>query len=351
MSLDFLQRYGARRLTVYAPPPPPEQEEEDESQTGESIHLDLEMPEHSWRAIATGNELPYDDELPRRFVDGSYFGENVAWLQDVLGRPVPVRLAEIGGICMCADGRTLRREAAVVERVVASLLDPFPWDEVEAFGSALQQDRLQLLCLQPQRDEPGSSLDFERRELSFDFRRNSEAVRLGVLRAMADLEAAALEHRSDMPTIVDGPLGRLFGATAPEWDVIGVVKRQVGDYLHPHGYVTMLGLQPGDRTPAFEITSRHLKVISWYLKLAGGDGEMPDWGYIRVEVPTESIGRHNMSYINRLSRYLLEIRCRRNRYARGPVSLEPIVRAEESIQALFEPLNPLKQHFWRLVGI
>lgn len=351
MSLDFLHRYGARRLTVYTPPPPPEAEEQAPA-AGESIDLEIERAEHEWHAINVEDELPRPDELPQRFVDGSYFGENVAWLQDAEGRPIPVRLAEIGGVCMRSDGRTLRRETAVVERVVGALLDPFPWEEVEAFVAALQQDRLQLLCLQPQRNdadanEPGIP---ETRELSFDFRRNSEAVRTGVMREMADLESMAVHHAPDAPTIVDGPLGRLF-VQPPAWDVIGIVKRQAGDYLHPHGYVTLLSLQPGDRTPAFAVTSRHLKVITWYLKLAGGDGALPDWGFVRVEIPYESLGRHNWAYVNRLSRFLMDIRCRQSSYSRGPVSLEPIVRAEESIKALFEPLNPLKQHFWRLVGI
>lgn len=351
MGLDFLQRHGARRLTVYVPPPPPDFETGPDP--GEDVDLDLEFAEHDWRALDIGAALPRPDELPRRFVDGSFYSDNVAWLQDRMGHPIPVRLAEVGGICMRSEERTLRREFADVRRLVASIFDPFPWEQVEEFAADLQVQGLQLLCLQPQREESPRADEPGRRELSFDFRRNSEAVRTGVMREMTFLEGLAWCHQPQAPTVVDGRIGRFESAGVGAWDVVGVIKRQAGEYLHPQGYIALLSLQPGQRTPAFRIPSKHLDVVTWYLKLAGGVGDMPDWGYVRVEISMEAFGRHRQEfgYLDRLSRYLIEIRCRQDSYARGPVSLEPIVRAEESIKSLFQPLNPLKQHFWRLSGI
>jgi len=350
MALDFLKRHGARRLTVYAPPPP---DDEPTPESDEHIDLDLEMPEQDWKAIDIGTTQTLPDETPRRFVDGSFYSENIAWLQDGDGHPIPVRLAEVGGVCMAAADRTLKREFADVRRVVASIFDSFPWEQVEEFGDGLHGEGIQLLCLQPQREPSENADEPGRRELSYDFRRNSEAVRMGVMREMSFLEGLALCHAPQTPTIVDGRIGRFESAGVGQWDVIGVIKRQAGEYLHPKGYVALLSLQPGQRTPAFRIPSKHLDVVTWYLKLAGGAGDMPDWGYVRVEVSVEAFGRHreDFGYLNRLSRHLCEIRCRQDSYARGPVSLEPIVRAEESIKSLFQPLNPLKQHFWRLAGI
>ena len=93
--------------------------------------------------------------------------------------------------------------------------------------------------------------------------------------------------------------------------------------------------------------------MSWYLKLDGPMGAMPNWGIVRIEVP---MARFNLTggdfgYIDRLSRGLVEMRCRRNSYGRAPVSLEPIVRAEESLKALFTPLPSLVAHFYHLAGL
>ena len=45
------------------------------------------------------------------------------------------------------------------------------------------------------------------------------------------------------------------------------------------------------------------------------------------------------------------MRCRRSSYARGPVSLDPIVRAEESLKSLMTPPSALAQRFYRLAGV
>ena len=79
---------------------------------------------------------------------------------------------------------------------------------------------------------------------------------------------------------------------------------------------------------------------------------MPNWGVVRVEVAEayfERVGR-DFGQVDRLSHALYQMRCRLAAYRRGPVSLEPIVRAEESLRALFSP-PWLAQHFYRLTGL
>ncbi|HEV3145561.1 MAG TPA: hypothetical protein VGZ47_16830 [Gemmataceae bacterium] len=354
MGLEFLQQYGGRRLQIYTPQAPPEDEAAaDEEPEHAPPRRDLERAEPDWRPIDIGSDLPAPEEMPCRFIDGCYHGENVAWAQSPEGFPIPIRLAEIGGVCIRAEDRTLRREFAITERVVASIFDPFPWDDVESFAAALTAERFQCLPTRPHREVTENGEELGTRKLSFDFRRNSEAVRIGVLHEMAALEELALCHDREVPVVVDGRIGKYQRCGLDGWDVIGVIKRHAGEYLHPQGYRALLALQPGQRTPIFELPSKHLDVISWYLKLEGGAGSMPDWGYVRMEISRDCFERHqsDFEYINRLSNGILRIRCRQDSYGRSPVSLEPIVRAEDSLKSLFQPMNPLIHHFYRLTKL
>jgi hypothetical protein len=212
------------------------------------------------------------DDVPRRFVDGSNVHEAIAWLHDPQGYPVPIVLAELGGICVRAEGRELRREIAIVERAVSMTIDPFPWNEVEEFAAALSGQGLRLITARPPDDEDG------RPTMTFDFERMREQTRVGVLHEMACLEEVAWGHGRDLPTIVDGRVGRFYRCGLSRYDVIGVIKQQRADYLHPEGWRVLYELQPGHRTPAFVLPSKHLEVVSWYLKLDGADGELPNWG-------------------------------------------------------------------------
>ena len=74
---------------------------------------------------------------------------------------------------------------------------------------------------------------------------------------------------------------------------------------------------------------------------------------VRVEIAAEYFQRigKDFGHIDRLSHALIEMRCRLGSYRRGPVSLAPIVRAEEVLRALFAPAGYLTQHFYRLTGL
>ena len=96
-----------------------------------------------------------------------------------------------------------------------------------------------------------------------------------------------------------------------------------------------------------------MPTASWYLKLAGGPRLAPNWGFVRVDVPWvqfESDFHGDVAFVGRLSRWLIDARCRQESYARMPVSLEPIVRAEESLKPLFTPLPILSARLYRRSG-
>src|SRR6516162_6812072 len=169
MSLDFLFQYGGRRLRPYVEQPPLDSPADDAGEEdGPAVDRDYERAADAWRPRSVDTEPVDLAAMPRRFIDGCHSGETVAWLQDAAHHPIPVRLAEIGGVCMRIEGRSLRREFALVERVVSLIVDPFPWHEVEGFAAALTDMRLRLLpAALPMIDE-------ERRGLTYDFERMRE---------------------------------------------------------------------------------------------------------------------------------------------------------------------------------
>jgi hypothetical protein len=344
MSLDFLLHYGGRRLRPYVEQPPLDSRADfaDDEDDGQTIALDFELPPDDWqpRSVAVAPLDPL--AVPQRFIDGCHSGETVAWLQDAANHPIPVRLAQIGGVCMRIDGRSLRREFVHLERVVSLIVDPFPWHEVEIFAAALPEMELRLLPARlPKIDE-------ERRGPTYDFERMREQTRLRSQNEMEVLEELALCQNLDDLSLIDGRLGRVQYRDLAQHDVVGVIKQQRENYLHPRGWQVLYRLEPGQRTPAFRLPSKHLPVVSWYLKLDGANGAMPNWGIVRVEISVAHFERQrcNFGYLDRLSNALLHLRCRQSSYARAPVSMEPIVRAEESLKALLTPPAILAQQFY-----
>jgi hypothetical protein len=282
-------------------------------------------------------------------VDGCHVGHTIAWLQDAEGHPVPLMLAEIGGVCLERDGKELRRTFQVVERVVALVVDPFPWNEVEDFAAALAASGFRLLPASLWRGEGttdwAASYDFEAMRKKAQNRSNYE---------MEVLEEVALCQHAEVPTVVDGRLEPRINSEQrlQRCPIVGVVKQHRKSYLHPRGWRVFYYLEPGHRTPAFLIQSEAVPVVSWYLKLDGHQGALPNWGVVRVEIAEayfERVGK-DFGLIDRLSHSLIQMRCRLGSYRRGPVSLTPIVRAEETLRALFSPAGYLSQHFYRLTG-
>lgn len=357
--VEFLRRRGARRMRACREQPffPTRPEEpggaggDEDGEAAGPVDHGLEQAPDDWTPIDVRSALPSDDERPRRFIDGSHVHQTVACVTGPEGHPVPVELAEIGGICMRAEGRRLVREFEVVERVVCMIVDPFPWDEVEDFAAGLADAGLRLLPARPpDGDEDGVPA------VCFDFERMRAQTRIASRHAMAALEEVAWARgATDTPSLVDGRLSRFHHRGVEQADVVGVIKRQHADYLHDQGWRVLYALEPGQRTPAFVLNIRNLEVVTWYLKLDGADGAMPNWGVVRLEIPKARFDQTggDYGYLDRLSNATVEMRCRRGiaAYARGPVSLEPIVRAEESLGALFAPLPSLVESFYRTAGL
>lgn len=351
MGIDFLAAYGARRMRNYDAQPlllgdglMMDDEPED---APTSTDLSIEQDAETWQPLdvcsaTIPNPWGY---RPLRFIDGKDVGRTVAWLQGRDGYPVPVRLSEIGAVVMRDVGGALRREFSAVEKVVSLIADLFPWDEIEGFAAALQERGFRLL---PVNVNPA--------DYTFDFERMRKATQNRSQDEMLWLECRALMNDGSTPALVDGRLEPRAGAfDTASLPVVGVIKSHSKNYLHPEGWRTFYALKPGERTPVFRLCDRRLNVYTWYLRLDGGRGEMPNWGIVRVEIAEPfvlaQLGEQWREYVNQISRLLCHYRCRDEQYGRHAVTLRPIQEAEYSLGALFSDADALISIFYRMTNL
>jgi hypothetical protein len=320
----------------------------------DAVELDVEVPANEWTDRVVGEAPTRDGESPERFIDGSVTALPVLCLRPKQGWAIPLLVSELGAVALRLAGRSFVREFVLVERVLSFVADPFPWDEVEAFAGAILNDPELIARFVPANRPPP-----DRNPFDYEVMRSQAYHRCE--QEMLNAERLALAADPATPTLVDGKLAGRIGSTAAAARplLVGVVKRLAAD-LHEEGWRTLLGLKPGQRTPVFKLAGigggreADMPTASWFLKLAGGPRLAPNWGFVRVDVPWVQFESHfhgDFGFVGRLSRWLVDARCRQESYARMPVSLEPIVRAEESLKPLFTPLPILSTRLYRRSGI
>lgn len=349
---DFLRAYSA--APVGATPIQPIIDADAEEPKEKTIDRTVEIPESAWKPITVSEQPAQGDEIPVRFIDGSHSGQPVLCIRSPQGWPIAMLLSEVGAVAMRSEGRRFIREFVALDRVLSFVADPFPWQEVENFAlDLLNRPELKLRLL------PANQPDLKEHN-PFDYEVMRQRARARAVNEMATLERLALAAGSPRPTLVDGPLARLMGIPEAEAPLlVGIAKTQSADYLHDIGWQTLLNLRVSQRTPVFKFRiirgkeGGSLPVAAWYLKLAAGPQLAPNWGYVRVEVPWNQFEQRgcDFGFVNRLSRWIVDARCRAGSYARMPVSLEPIVRAEDALKPLFTPLSVLVNRLYRQAGL
>lgn len=362
---DFFGAYGARRLDGYDPlsflfSPPSGGDEH------EATDLDFEIPAESWTALDC--EVPANwradewEARPRRFIDGKDVGDTAAWLLAPSGEPVPVRLSQIGATIIEVEDGEMSRIWEEVEPVVSFVADAFPWDDVERFARDLNASGMRLLTARA----PG-----EGGSLVADFEPMRKAAQNRATDEMIVLEKAAIAYTfsqsPDVPVVVDGRLEPRTGSfKRAESPVIGVIKTHNKNYLHAGGLGLLYQLNQAQRSPAFRLMGERLPVVSWYLRFAGGNGSLPNTGYVRVEIAwdwfanqfgydlegeKQRLSSSGKYHINCLSRLLFDYRCSDASYGRAAISLEPIVCAEKRLGALLLSSQALLGRFYHLGGL
>lgn len=346
---SFLRRYSVEMIGDTPPQPTIAEPKDDEP--GDTIDYTPEMPADQWKAITISEAPARSDEHPTRFIDGSIFSEPVLCVRAPAGWPIPILIAEVGATALQLKGRRFERSFVFIERLLGFVADPFPWEEVEAFASAIAAD-------------PGLNArlvvgNMPRDANPFDYEAMRQQAYHRCEQDMLNAERLALESCVTEPTLVDGKLASRIGTNAAKDRplLVGIVKRTPPE-LHEEGWRTLLSLRPGQRTPLFQLTGMSagkvadMPTASWFLKLAGGPRLAPNWGIVRVDVPWVQFENRTDQFglVNRLSRWLIDARCRAESYARMPVSLEPIVRAEEVLKPLFTPISVLANRLRRQAG-
>jgi hypothetical protein len=345
----FLREYGASAVGATPPQPNIPVDEEGEEQKA-VIDRQFEVNEDAWQPQTVSEAPAKGGEFPVRFIDGSHFGQPVLCLETRPdGYRIPMYLAEVGAVALRTVDRHFEREFAAVERVLSFYADPFPWEQVEEFAAAVANKPELDLRLVPANRPEGKYSPFD-----YELMRTQAYNR--AQKEMQYLERLALAADRTVPTLIDGPLDDVVGNPDPASPLlIGITKRQFGSYLHAHGYRTLYALRPGQRSPVVRINRPGSpEVATWFLKLAGGPQLAPNWGYVRVEVPWGQFEKQfggDFGFVNRLSRWLIDARCRTDSYARMPVSLDPIVRAEDALKPLFTPLQLLVNRLYRQAGL
>ena len=344
---DFFRAYGAGPVGPTPPQPIQPPDADEDSETAPVIDRNVERPEAEWEPMTVPEQPARDGEFPVRFVDGSMATVPALCVRTADGHPVPMLIGEAGAVVLRSVGRGFEREFVALDRVLSFVADRFPWEALEPFATGLLEAPEFSVRFLPANTPAGPHNPFD-----YEVLRSQAYSR--IRQEMATFERLAL-NADAAPTLVDGPLYRVTGTPkAGAALVVGVVKEQMRNYLHPQGCVTLLDLRTGQRTPVFKIEQKaKLHVATWFLKLAGGPRLAPNWGFVRVEIPWGQYQEYadNAGFVHRLSRWLIDARCRTDSYARMPVSLDPIVRAEDALKPLFTPLPLLATRLYRTAGL
>ena len=368
MGLTFLKEHGAHRAgpgdgqadlfgDLNAPP-------EELNSDEEAVDLDYEIAQSQWAPRSVRQSLAPNDWYwrPLRFVDGKDVGRTAAWMRAPCGRPVPLRIGQIGAITLGSVPRDethlLRTETCFVDKFVAFMTDLFPWDEVESFAAALKAQGYRLLPVTAELKEKISP---------FDYGRLRDSAKSASINAMLGYEREVLAAKlypavpKSLPTVIDGSLQTKAGDFEPTDPVSGVIKSHQIIPLHPRGFQTLEQLGPGERSPVYERIVKPndetpLHFLTWFLRLGALGGETPLQGLVRVEINREffeqqQTSKDDFSYVDCLSRFLCLCRTRDEQYGRAAITIYPIQRAEDVLRSQFASQETLTNRFFRMTGL
>ena len=304
--------------------------------------LSWEVPASSWRPIACEG-VPRGS--PCRFIDGTLSSRTIGaiWVDGVRR---PLVLAVVGALELRLHDAKLIRPANgfALKSVLCLASNGLTGEEVAELQAGCAGLAIELLAA----DSPDMTVDFEvLRRRSFDLAKQ----------AMEREERDLLLREPKRPALVDGLLERrLITVASQEMPVVGMVKRQLRQYL-PNSHVGRLyELQPGQRTPAFILETEHARIVTWYLRLSTTDNAGPSYGLVRLTMPLEYLSNAfpdsngRSKEISALSAFIRTLRHREASYRRVGVSLEPIVRVEDELRAVMPSINELAARVLRSLG-
>jgi hypothetical protein len=119
---------------------------------------------------------------------------------------------------------------------------------------------------------------------------------------LEDRLAEAWCAQGQTPIFIDGGISR-SASVASSSLAVGVIKSHRTLYVEGDALRIVLGLRKGERSSVFRVSPRSRStVMSWYLRLRGGEGRDPLWGLVRVEVAERE---RPSDRANEISRWIL----------------------------------------------
>jgi hypothetical protein len=317
--------------------------EDEEDPKARARQLSYEMPASEWQAIPCQG-APV--RPPHRFIDGSLFSRTVATFT-VGGRRYPAVLACVGALALQLDGRRLVRSpnSLHVETVLCLLSNGMRHDDLLTLDSGLKSLNIRLVTMET--TEIVADIEVLRKRC-WDLAKQQ----------MEEAERKILLAQPRVPALVDGLLERrLTTVESHGMPAIGMVKRQMRQYLPPAHVGFLYDLKPSERTPAFVIETKQASIVSWYMRLSEAETQSPSYGIVRLAATQEYLERSfprrtdRWAEISALSRWTYTLRHREGSYPRVGISIEPIVRVEDELHALLPNIDQQVVRVHRALGI
>jgi hypothetical protein len=317
--------------------------EDEEDPKARARQLSYETPASEWQSLPCQGDPTYP---LRRFIDGSLFSRTVATFS-VGGRRHPAVLACVGALALQLEGRRLVRSpnSLHVETVLSLLSNGIKHDDLLMLADGLKTLNVRLVTLET--TEMTADIEVLRKRC-WDLAKQQ----------MEEAERSILLAQPNVPALVDGLLERrLTTVESHGIPAIGMVKRQMRQYL-PSAHIGFLyNLKPCERTPAFIVETKHASIVSWYMRLSGDETHSPSYGVVRLTATQEYLERRfprraeRWAEISAISHWIYTLRHREGSYPRVGISLEPIVRVEDELHALLPSIDQQVVRVHRALGL
>jgi hypothetical protein len=306
-----------------------------------NVNLDYEISRDAWHPISPAVTTAADSRLPWIFVDGAVSSTEIAsGVQDDMGYARSIRAGQIGVGALSL--RDTNRSAISCGCFIAVSTVGYSEAEIEPLREDLRNHprAFELITWEAASDSYFHSHD-EREAAIRDYTTVRNRLRRRVTDEMLEAEEQLVRH-IDLPAYVDGRFVDHLPARDDQL-VVGVIKTMRRRYLDMLRLPVLYALNMGERTPAFEVESKDVQVVSFYARisrpLAGAAN-----GIVRVELGKahfENRQQRDCSLLDALTMHMTQLCTRESSYPRAAVTLEPIRVIETRIQKLFQPMEQI----------
>ncbi len=328
---------------AYEVPPLPEEMtvfgDDDPLEVAANVNLDYETPRDDWHPIATTDNQAADHRLPRIFIDGALSSAEIAGsVQDSLGYARSIRSGQLGSGAISLDTPT--EPVISCDNFLAITTMGYSEAQIAPLRSELQHQprSFQLIAWEAASDSYFKSPE-ERESAIRDIATVRRRLRRRVTDAMLEREQL-LVRQLDVPVYVDGRYVDHLPTHNTQL-VVGVIKSMRRRYLDALRIHVLYSLETGERTPAFEMESQNVRVVSFYARISSSRSSATD-GVVRVEIAKshfEDAQHQDWSLLDAIAAHMTQLKTKDRSYKRAAVTLEPIQIIEQRMRRLFHPIE------------